>query len=95
MGMPVTCHGRVASPPAVLARLRRDRQEAVPSAFRASPALSTLLARRFVVGYILTLTLTLTLTRFVVGYINQQFRLTFLWLSAGGGISAVVSLRLG
>ena len=49
-------------------------QEAAPSACRkASPALPTFLARRF-----------------VVGYINQQFRLTFLWLSAGGGISAVV-----
>ena len=53
-------------------------QEAAPSACRkASPALPTFLARRF-----------------VVGYINQQFRLTFLWLSAGGGISAVVSAAL-
>jgi hypothetical protein len=49
-------------------------QEAVPSAFRASRALPTLLPRRF-----------------VIGYINQEFRLTFLWLSAGGGISAVVT----
>ena len=73
--MPVTFHGLVASEPTVLARPRR--QEAVPSACRASPALPTLLARRF-----------------VVGYINQQFRLTFLWLSAGGGISAVVSAAL-
>ena len=34
---------------------------------------------------------TLLTRRFVIGYINQEFRLTFLWLSAGGGISAVVT----
>lgn len=27
---------------------------------------------------------------FIVGYLQQDFRLTFLFLSAGGGISAVV-----
>lgn len=27
---------------------------------------------------------------FVVGYIYQDFRLTFLYLSAGGGVSALV-----
>ena len=31
------------------------------------------------------------MTRFIVGYINQEFRLTFLWLSAGGAIAAVVT----
>ena len=31
------------------------------------------------------------MSRFIVGYINQEFRLTFLWLSAGGAIAAVVT----
>ena len=39
-------------------------------------------------------TRTLTVTRFIVGYINQEFRLTFLWLSAGGAIAAVVTRAL-
>jgi hypothetical protein len=30
------------------------------------------------------------LVGFVVGYIYQDFRLTFLYLSAGGGVSALV-----
>ena len=32
------------------------------------------------------------LVGFVLGYIQQDFRLTFLCLSAGGGISALVRL---
>uniref|UniRef100_A0A7S0HRJ4 Signal peptidase complex subunit 1 n=1 Tax=Phaeocystis antarctica TaxID=33657 RepID=A0A7S0HRJ4_9EUKA len=39
-----------------------------------------------------TLVILFGIIGFVVGYINQQFRLTFLWLSAGGGISAVLCL---
>ena len=30
---------------------------------------------------------------FVLGYIQQDFRITFLWLATGGGISAVVRVR--
>ena len=41
-----------------------------------------------------TSTLALTVSRFVIGYINQEFRLTFLWLSAGGAIAAVVCTHL-
>ena len=45
-------------------------------------------------GWSATSTLALTVSRFVVGYIKQEFRLTFLWLSAGGALAAVVCTRL-
>ena len=31
---------------------------------------------------------------FVSGYLKQDFRLTFVWLATGGGISAVVRTRI-